>query len=220
MRKVHEKMRDEYQRVYQRRKMNFTYWRGVRIVKPPEDVARYTEIIWETKPDILIECGTCFGSSALYFQDILNLIGEGGKVITIDRETKKFDENSRRKEIVYITGSSVNKDIFKRILQEIAIIQVAKHRDAKIMVSLDSNHKKNHVLKELDLYSQLVTVGCYMVVDDTAINGRPILGSFGPGPGEALDEWLPKQLEFENDKTIEEKYLCSYNYGGWLKRVR
>ena len=85
MRKAHEKMRDEYQRVFQSKKMNFTYWRGFHIVKPPEDIDRYHEIIWMTEPDIIIECGTCFGYSAYFFQDILNYIGKNGHVITIDK---------------------------------------------------------------------------------------------------------------------------------------
>lgn len=220
LRKVHKEMRDEFQRVSQSRKMNFTYWQGMRIVKPPEDVIRYHEIIWETKPDIIVECGTCWGSSAAFFQHNLDMLGNDGYVITIDVRPDKMRMLWTCKGVVYLVGSSVEQDLYQKVLKQIAFHSEFIDRTPEVMVSLDSNHRTKHVLKELELYHLIVTKGQYMVVDDTAINGRPILSRFGSGPGEALDQWLPKHPEFQNDEELEGKYLMSYNYGGWLKRVK
>jgi cephalosporin hydroxylase len=88
------------------------------------------------------------------------------------------------------------------------------------MVTLDSDHTAAHVLAELEAYAPMVSVGCYLVVEDTSVNGRPLLPGYGAGPGEALDEWLPGHPEFEVDWAIEERHGITTSPGGWLRRVR
>jgi cephalosporin hydroxylase len=89
------------------------------------------------------------------------------------------------------------------------------------MVILDSDHSKDHVAKELELYHGFVTNGSYLVVEDSNLNGHPVYSGFGQGPGpmEALQEFLPKHPEFEIDKS-KEKFLMSFNPNGYLKKVK
>ena len=95
---------------------------------------------------------------------------------------------------------------------------IAEHTDGAVMVVLDSDHIKSHVLKELDALSSLVTKGSYLIVEDTNINGHPVLPNFGDGPWEALHEWLPNHPEFEIDKSCE-KFGITFFPDGFLKRT-
>jgi cephalosporin hydroxylase len=86
------------------------------------------------------------------------------------------------------------------------------------MAVLDSNHHKEHVLSELRAYSRIVTVGQYLIVEDTNLNGRPVLPEYGPGPHEAVQEFLAEDRRFEVDRS-REKFMMTFNPGGFLKRV-
>jgi len=86
------------------------------------------------------------------------------------------------------------------------------------MVILDSDHSEEHVTKELEAYAKFVTPGSYLVLEDTNLNNRPVLKEFGPGPGEALDKWLPKHPEFGLDNRVPSYHLFSQH--SWLKRRR
>lgn len=88
-----------------------------------------------------------------------------------------------------------------------------------VMVILDSDHRKDHVLKELRAYSQYVTVDSYLIVEDTNINGHPVYPDYGPGPMEAVEESLKEDDRFAVDRT-KEKLLLTFNPGGYLRRVR
>ena len=86
------------------------------------------------------------------------------------------------------------------------------------MVVLDSDHSKAHVRRELDRYREFVTVGSYLVVEDTNVNGHPVMPEHGPGPFEAVQEFLPEHPEFQIDHA-REKFLLTYFPGGYLKRI-
>jgi len=88
-----------------------------------------------------------------------------------------------------------------------------------VLVLLDSDHSRDHVLKELQSYAPLVTPGSYVVVEDTNLDGHPVFPEFGPGPMEAVAEFLGSDSHFEVDRT-REKFLMTFNPGGFLKRVR
>lgn len=186
-----------------------TRWMGVPVLKCPLDLWIYQEILFNLKPDILIETGTCEGGSALYLASICDLLGKG-KVITIDIEAKAGRPAHPRLE--YLTGSSVDPAIVSEVKKKMG-------PDDQAVVFLDSNHEKSHVLKELEIYQTFVRKGSYLIVEDTNINGNPVFPAFGPGPMEALDEFLEKNKDFVIDKD-KEKFYMTFSPRGYLLRIR
>lgn len=188
-----------------------TYFLGKKVFKCPNDLWIYQEILWETKPDVIIECGTFHGGSTLYYAKLFDIMDSNGRIITIDVDA--MPDMPVHERITYLYGSSTSDEILNKVKE---LIQGKE----KIMVILDSDHSKDHVLKELELYHGFVTKGCYLVVEDSNINGHPVYSGFGQGPGpmEAMDEFLPKHPEFEKDKS-KEKFMMSFNPNGYLKRV-
>jgi len=186
-----------------------TYWLGVPVQKCPLDLWIYQEIIYETRPDLIIECGTASGGSALYLASICELLG-CGQVITIDINPQP--DRPPHPRITYLTGSSTSPEIIEQV-------RALAAGATRVMVVLDSDHHKDHVLQELRIYSTLVTVGCYLIVEDTNLNGHPVAPDFGPGPWEAVEEFLGENHDFEIDKS-REKFMLTANENGYLKRIR
>jgi len=187
-----------------------TYWLGIPILKCPLDLWIYQEIIFETQPEIIIETGTAYGGSALYFAHILDLIGRG-EVVTIDIDDKRW-KNSKisHPRIIKITGNSVSDEIISRVRDIVG--------NKTVMVSLDSDHKKNHVLKEMELYSEFVSLGNYLIVEDTNLD-IILAPEDGDGPMGAVKEFLRYRDDFEVDSS-KEKHLLTLFPKGFLKRVK
>lgn len=183
-----------------------TRWLGALLLKCPLDLWIYQEIIYETKPEVIIETGTAHGGSALFFASICDLLGKG-EVITID--INECDISHSR--VTKIIGNSVSKEVINRV-KEIM-------RGKTAMVILDSDHSKKHVLKEMELYSTFVSVGNYLVVEDTNINGHPVLTTWGEGPMEAVNEFLKNRKDFEVDQS-REKFLVTFFPKGFLRRIK
>jgi cephalosporin hydroxylase len=203
---------DEFHHLYYdhpERTWNNTYWMGVPTQKCPLDLWVYQEIIFELRPEVIIECGTCRGGSALFFASICDLI-QNGRIFTIDIDPGRSRPKHER--VQYILGSSTDPDIVARIRRKI------RPRD-RVLAILDSDHSKHHVLNELYAYSPMVTSGSYLIVEDTNVNGHPVYPDFGPGPMEAVEEFLAQNNDFEVD-TSREKFLMGFNPGGWLRRIR
>ncbi len=186
-----------------------SHWLGVHTEKCPLDAWIYQEIIYETKPDVLVEAGTCKGGSAYYFASLFDLL-KRGRVLAIDIE--KFPGRPQHDRVTYLIGSSTSDAIIQTVKNSI-------HPGEKVMVVLDSDHRKDHVVEELTLYSPLVTVGNYLVCEDTNLNGHPVVPSFGPGPMEAVEEFLKTNSDFIQDRS-REKFGVTLFPGGWLKKVR
>ena len=186
-----------------------TYWLGVRVDKCPLDLWIYQELLFEHRPEVIVETGTATGGSALFFASILDLIGGSGRVVTIDVDDQ-FDRPTHDR-IEYLDGSSVAAETLARVAE------IVGERTA--MVFLDSDHTRNHVLAELRAYRSFVQPGGYLVVEDTNLNGRPVSPEFGPGPGEAVDAFLSEDDRFARDSGCEKFYL-TFNPGGYLKRLR
>jgi cephalosporin hydroxylase len=184
-----------------------TFWLGVTVRKCALDLWTYQEILVETRPDLIVETGTYLGGSALYLASICDLLGHG-RVLTVDISAPPGRPRHRR--ITYLRGSSVDPGIVDRVARR-------ARRAKRVMVILDSNHSRDHVLRELEVYGPLVTLGCYLVVEDTNVNGHPVLPDHGPGPMEAVDEFLATTNEFEVDRS-REKLLLSFNPSGYLRR--
>jgi cephalosporin hydroxylase len=184
---------------------------GCKIWKLPQDLHTYQEVITEIKPALIIETGTAFGGSALYFAHLLDQLSHG-HVVTIDIKPLQ-PSYPRHSRIDYITDySSVDAGVVREVKAW------CQHNGEPVMVILDSLHTKDHVLAELDIYAPLVSGGSYLVVEDTNINGHPVFPEHGPGPQEALDEWLPKHPDFRIDEARATKF--GYGYHSWLRRIR
>src|SRR5262249_41589898 len=167
---------------------------GIKTWKWPCDLHLYAELVWELKPKTIIETGTAFGGSALYFAHLLDALG-AGKVVSVD--LKPVENNyPRHSRIAYVGGKSSTSP---EELQEVRAwaYGLADIYGSPTLVVLDSDHSKEHVLDELKMYSAFVHPGSWLVVEDTNLNGNPVYPDFGPGPKEALDEWLPRHPDFK-----------------------
>lgn len=185
-----------------------TYF-GLRFLKWPCDTHLYQELIWDIKPQLIIETGTYRGASALFFAHLLDQIG-WGKIASIDVEPVTPDY-PRHPRISYFGGRSSTDPA---VAQEVdGLLPERGH----VMVILDSDHSKEHVSKELDIYHRYVTPGSYLVVEDINLGTELFRPEDGPGAQAALDDWLPKHKEYRPDKLKASKYLFSTN--AWLRKV-
>lgn len=184
-------------------------WEGTPILKNPLDLWMYQEIIYATRPDLIIETGSYRGGSALYIARLLDVIGNG-KVVSVDTNAVQAAPTHPRVE--FINGSSTSPSMVRKLSDRAA-------NSKRVMVILDSDHSAKHVADELRVLSPLVTPGCYLVVEDTNVNGHPARSAHGPGPMEALVEFLASsQNKFLPDRNCERYYL-TFNPSGWLLRV-
>lgn len=184
-------------------------WLGVPVHKSPLDLFLYQEIICEIKPDLIIECGTYEGGSALFFSSMLDLI-QKGQVLSIDIAPQSNLPTHPR--LTYLRASSTSSEAMEKVQSMI-------NPEDVVMVILDSDHSKDHVLNELKLYSKVVTTGSYLVVEDTNINGHPVLPNWGPGPMEALTEFLKENAEFVIDQS-KHKFFVTFHPNGFLYKIR
>ena len=206
---------------------NFS-WMGRPIIQYPQDMIAMQEIIWEIKPDLIIEAGIAHGGSLIYYASLLELMGDNEAIVLgIDVDIRKhnrilIESHKMSKRIKMIEGDSTSSDIAKKVYS------VAKNRK-KIMVCLDSNHTHDHVLKELKIYAPLTSIGSYCVVFDTIIDdlpadympdGRPRPWNPGNNPKTAVNDFLKHNSDFQIDKNIDNKILISVSPGGYLKRVK
>ncbi|MDP1725473.1 MAG: cephalosporin hydroxylase family protein [Bacteroidota bacterium] len=202
---------------------NFT-WMGRPIIAFPQDMVAMQEIIWDVKPELIIETGVAHGGSIVYYASLLELLGNNGLVVGIDidiraHNRKLIEEHPMSKRIKLVEGSSISEKVFDEVKN------IAKGRN-KIMICLDSNHTHEHVLEELKLYAPLTSVGSYCVVFDTVVEDMPDSHfenrpwGHGNNPKTAVWEFLKTHEEFEIDKGIQDKLLITVAPDGYLKRIR
>jgi cephalosporin hydroxylase len=186
------------------------HYRGVRILKLPTDLWNYQEIITERRIEWVVETGTLHGGSALYFADLLELGRAPGKVITIDVSHDALQVKSHPR-IEFIRASSALPETAAHVAR-----MLPEQRGALFMI-LDSDHTRDHVLRELEVMVPLLRPGDYLVVEDTCINGHPVRPEYGPGPMEALaDYFVAHPGELEHDFAREEKFGCTAAPRGYL----
>ncbi len=181
-----ERVVNEFARIYYQRSGQTwmrTYWLGTQILKNPADMWIYQEILHEVRPQLIIETGTAHGGSALFLASICDLL-EQGRVVTVDVAALEGRPDHPR--ISYVQGSSTDEAI-------VGDLAKAAETSKPVLVILDSDHSKHHVLQELRTYSDLVTQGSFLIVEDTNINGHPVMREAGPGPMEAVQEFLARR---------------------------
>ena len=191
-----------------------TSWLGVPSEQTPTDNWSMQEIITEIRPDYIIETGTANGGTTLFYATVLSNVNPDGKVITVDVDPK-VDKASTlpiwKQSVEVIVGSSVDPKVTDHIAREVS--------GKKVLVTLDSLHTHDHVLREMEIYSKFVTPGSYLVVQDTNINGHPVAPGWGSGPMEAVEDFMKTHDNFVADRS-REKFLLTHYPKGWLKRVK
>ncbi len=197
-------------------------WFGIRAEQNPNDVWITQEILFETKPDVVVEAGTFMGGSAALWATMLREINPQGRVLTIDirdlsAEAKKLPIVQER--VDFLVGSSIAPEIVAEVKRRTA--------GKKVVLILDSDHHKAHVLAELRAYADIIQPGSYIIVQDSNINGHPVVLDDGylagdylgqPGPWEAVEEFLATDHRFQIDLG-RERLLLTMNPHGFLRRV-
>ncbi len=176
--------------------------------KCPTDLWTYQEIIVETRPDLIIETGSCLGGSGLFLATICDLVG-CGEVVSIDIAAR--DDFPIHPRLRFVTGSSADPEIMAAIMARIT-------PGMRVMVILDSDHSQAHVAAELAAWAWVVTPGCYLIVEDSAVNNHPISPEHGPGPFEAVNDFMVGNTDFVIDLS-RERFLLTMNPRGYLRRL-
>ena len=213
-------------------------WMSRPIIQYPQDMVAMQELIWDVRPDLIIETGIAHGGSLVLSASMLALLDmadaiESGvsldpsrsdrKVLGIDIDIRAhnyaaIEAHPMASRIEMIEGSSVAPEVSSRVCEIAADYQ-------KVLVCLDSNHTHAHVLAELEAYAPLTSVGSYCVVFDTVVEDMPSEmfpdRPWGPGdnPKTAVWEYLKSHREFEIDKTVQDKLLITVAPDGFLKRI-
>lgn len=211
---------EAYHAIYYRKRLwDKTRWMGAPCLKSPTDTWIYQEILFETRPTLLIETGTAWGGSAHYLGTLFDAMhaadaSHQGRVVTID--TVRRDGELDHPRVTKIKASSLDEATVERVRAMI-------NPSDRVMLILDSLHNRNHVLAELQAYGPMVTPGCYAIVEDSNINGHPVHTDFapdqGPGPFEAVRDYLQTTDRFEIDRE-REKLLMTLNPCGYLRCTR
>lgn len=220
----------------------YTYnfkWLDRPIIQYPQDIVGMQELIWQVKPDLIIETGIAHGGSLIFSASMLALLDmaeaiENGstinpkeskrKVLGIDIDIRAHNRDAieahpMASRIQMIQGSSIAPEV-------IAQVKAVATKHARVLICLDSNHTHEHVLAELQAYAPLTSVNSYCVVFDTLVEDMPDdmckdrPWGKGNNPKTAVREFLKSNDQFEIDKTIEAKLLITVAPDGYLKRVR
>ena len=200
-------------------------WMGRPVIQYPQDILAMQELIWEVKPDLIIETGIAHGGSLIFYASMLELVGKG-EILGIDidireHNRKEIEAHPMFKRITMMQGSSIAPEMVEKVKA------FAKDKPV-VMVVLDSNHTHEHVLEELKAYAPLVSVGSYVVVFDTIVEflpedylpGHKRPWGIGDNPLTAVKEYLAGNDHFEIDKSINNKLLISVAPDGYLKRTK
>jgi cephalosporin hydroxylase len=196
-------------------------WMGVPIIQMPGDLVMFQEIVWKTRPDLIIETGVARGGSLIFWASMQKLCGIDGKVLGVDIDIREHAKRAIsgsqfNQQIELRQGSSTDLDVFEKV-------KVFASPFKKVMIALDSNHTHDHVLDELKLYADLVSPGCMLLVLDTVIEDLKVdpYRPWGPGasPKSAVIEYMnSRQHEFKNMVTFENRAALTVAPSGfWIK---
>ncbi|MEQ8370395.1 MAG: cephalosporin hydroxylase family protein [Alphaproteobacteria bacterium] len=199
-------------------------WLGLPVIQFPQDIVAMQEILWQTRPDLVIETGIARGGSLVLHASILELIGGPGRVLGIDVDIRPhnrqaIESHPLARRIDLLEGSSVDD----RIMQQ---VRAAAAKAERVLVILDSLHTHDHVRRELDLYAPLVTRDSYLIVMDTCVEDMPAdffpdrPWGLGDNPKTALRDFLKTTDRFETDREVHDKLQITVAHEGYLRCVR
>ncbi len=188
------------------RKKQPIFFLGVPMSQIPSDNWRFAELLHEVRPDYIVEAGTLFGGSALYYAALLEFVNPAGRVLTVDINADQIDPRAREHElwkqrVTFVHGSSTAPEVIEQI---VATIGTGK----KVVVTLDTLHAPDHVARELGLYAPLVSSGSYIVVQDTYFEGLDGV----------IDAFLAANPEFQVDRQLARRFVFTKHTGGFLRR--
>ena len=190
-------------------------WLGIPVIQYPGDMVMMQELIWKVRPEVIVETGLAHGGTAVLHVSLLELLGRG-KVTSVEIDIRQYNKVAIKSHplshrIEMVQGSSVDPETVAEVTRRIG-------DGRKVLVTLDSNHSCDHVLKELEFYSPLVTPGSYIIAEDTVLDGVPMIPDWA-GPNLAVNEFLATDMgaAFEPD-IAREAFLITLHPGGWLKK--
>jgi cephalosporin hydroxylase len=186
-----------------------SHWMGVRSLKNPLDAWVYQEIVYETRPEVIVELGSAYGGSALFFAHLLDLLGGEGRVVSVDHSHEAFRAEHPR--ITTVTGDTRDPAVID------SVREMCENR--RVMVIHDASHDADVVLEDLRSYSPLVAPGCYLIVEDGVgdLISPAKGGRTSPGPYVAVGAFLREAGEFELDAR-RERHIATYSPHGFLRR--
>ena len=193
---------------------NKTTWLGIECWKSVADMWNYQEILVDLKPSLIIEFGSNRGGSALFFAHVMQRVGIPFKVLSVDISHQRLDPAAKNDpDILFVESSSIEPAIAEQIKQ------LKEEYPGRIFAILDSDHSKDHVLAEMKLLRPLLSPGDYLLVEDSCVNGHPVLPGWGPGPFEAIKAY---EQEFPDDYTHdaerEDKFGFTFATNGFMIR--
>ncbi len=191
-----------------------TTWMGVDCWKSVSDMWNYQEILFDLKPSLVIEFGTAHGGSALFWADIMRRIGNPFKVLSVDVSHQLLDRAARHDpDVLFVKSRSTVPAVAEQIRS------LKSEYPGKIFAILDSDHAKDHVLAEMKLLRPLLAAGDYLIVEDSMLNGHPVLPGWGPGPYEAIEAYEDEfPNDYTHDRARENKFGFTYAPNGFLIR--
>lgn len=197
-------------------------WFGIPIIQNPYDMVVMQELIFNIKPNVIIETGIAHGGSLIYYASLLEILGNKGKVIGVDIDIRKhnrklLDKHPLIKGVTMIEGSSIDEKIISQINKLIK-------RGDKVLVILDSDHRKPHVYAELNAYKNIVSKNSYIVVFDTfmpyLVGLEHALKDFKKNSAmDAVKQFISKNKNFKIDKSYNKFFVTSCP-NGFLKKVK
>jgi cephalosporin hydroxylase len=193
---------------------NKTTWMGVLCQKSPGDMWNYQEILFDLKPSLVIEFGTNQGGSALFFANVMRQVGEPFKVLSVDVYHGPLQAKARSDSDIFFLES---RSTVPAVAEQIE--RLKRQYPGRIFAILDSDHSMNHVLAEMKLLRPLLSPGDYLVVEDSNMNGNPVLPGWGPGPHEAIEAYeqdFPD--DYKHDVARERKFGWTQAPDGYLIR--
>ncbi len=191
-----------------------TTFLGVLCQKSVSDMWNYQEILSELKPGLIVEFGAFNGGSALYFATIAKLVKPEALVLSVDVDLSRIDPRVKQEQAIeFFESSSTDAAVAARILA------LRAQRPGPVFFIVDSDHRKEHVLGELELLRGVTRTGDYVVVEDGNLNGHPVMPGWGEGPWEALEEYRRLHPDdYMRDEVRESKFGFTFAPKGFLVR--